>query len=327
MIIKLTKIQEAIKDKIDIFICSASFEDRCLSIPTEAAKLQIPHHIVFFITDLDSKINVNADRLYSLLGTTTKKYPLLINHPAEALTAMITALDETLIAERQQNILLDITTFTHEGLLILIRILQLKLKLGSRLILCYNGAKEYSYNEPVPEKKWLSKGVNSIRSILGYPGLLDPSKKNHLIVLFGFESERTRRLIDMFEYDVVSLAFGSKDASITRQHQQLNETRHEELLTFYPDAQKFEMSLINAEETKAQLLSYVKQFSQYNTVIAPMNNKISSIGAGLAAIDNPEIQLCYVTANQYNIDAYSIPGDDCYLFELFLDREAAKCSA
>jgi hypothetical protein len=184
------------------------------------------------------------------------------------------------------------------------------------VIACYNGAKEYSYNESVAEKKWLSKGVKKIRSILGYPGLLDPSKKNHLIVLFGFERERTKRLIDMFEYDLVSLAFGGKGVSISEDHQVLNEKRHEELLILYPNARKFEISLIDAIDTKQQLLAYMSDFSEYNTVIAPMNNKISTVGAGLAAIENPEIQLCYVTANQYNLQGYSHPSPYCYLFEV-----------
>jgi hypothetical protein len=318
MIVNLAQIKDSIKDKLDVFICSSSFEDRCFSIPEQVAKLKIPHHIVLFVSDLDNKIVSNAVRLQSILGEVAMKYPLQINDPAISLNIMNSALDEVLTREKQQNILLDITTFTHEGLLIMFKLLQLRMKRSDKLILCYCGAREYSYNETLPERKWLSKGVNTIRSILGYPGLLDPSKKNHLVILFGFESERTKRLIDIFEYDLVSLAFGSKDASITKQHQQLNETRHEDLLRYYPDANKFEMSLVDAEETKAQLLSYISQFSEYNTVIVPMNNKISSIGAGLAAINNPEIQLCYVTANQYNMDAYSLPSDDCYLFEVAL---------
>jgi hypothetical protein len=325
MIIKLSQLKDSITGKLDVFICSSSFEERCLSIPEQAAKLNIPSNIVFFVSDLDNKIDLNGTRLQSILGKSTKKYPLLINEPAKSLKVMNSALDEVLNNEKQQNLLLDITTFTHEGLLILFKLLHIRLKRNDKLILCYNGAKEYSYNETVLERKWLSKGVNTIRSILGYPGLLDPSKKNHLVVLFGFESERTKRLIDMFEYDLVSLAFGSKGASITKLHQQLNETRHENMLRYYPDAKKFEMSLINAEETKTKLLLYIKQFPGYNTVVVPMNNKISSIGAALAAINNPEIQLCYVTANQYNIDAYSIPSDDCYLIEVSLHEKDSVC--
>ncbi len=313
---QLGQITKSIKDKIDVFICSSSFEERCFAVPAEAAMLNITSKLIFYISDLDDIIAQNADKLVAVLGDASRKIELQICDPALSLKNMSNALSEVFSGENPQCYLLDITTFTHEGLLMLFKLLQLRLKKNDRLFLCYNGAKEYSYNESTPEKKWLSKGVKTVRSILGYPGLLDPSKKNHLVILFGFERERTMRLIDIFEYDLVSLAFGSKNASINENHQQLNETRHEELLKLYPSAQKFEVSLIDASETKAQLLTYIGEFSEYNTVIVPMNNKISSLGAGLAAIENPEIQLCYVTANQYNLEGYSHPSDECYLFEV-----------
>jgi len=313
---QLDKLAEYIKGKIDVFICSSSFEDRCLSIPKEAVNLGIPLNLIFCVTDLDSKIEQNAKRIASALGGQSYKVAIQIDNPAQSLKIMSEALNDVIHNDKQQSFLIDITTFTHEGLLMLLKLLQLKKKDNDKLFLCYNGAKDYSYNKSIPEDKWLTKGVKSVRSILGYPGLLDPSKKNHLVILFGFEGERTRRLIDIFEFDLVSLAFGSKEASISDCHQQLNETRHKELLEFYPDAKKFEISLIDADQAKSQLLEYLKGFPEYNTVIAPMNNKISSIGAGLAAIEEPEIQLCYVTTNQYNFEGYSHPSEECYLFEV-----------
>jgi len=316
MLIKLSDIKQKLADKIDVFICSASFESRCLSIPNEVSQLDIHSKIVFHITDLDEKISNNTIKLQSILGDNLDKIAIQFDKPAEMLKSMSKALNEVMIDNKPQNFLIDITTFTHEGLLILFRLFQLKIRENDKLFLCYNGAKKYSYNESDPEKKWLSKGVRSVRSIMGYPGHFDPSKKNHLVVLFGFERERTKKLIDIFEYDVVSIAFGSRNASITYEHQLINEKRHEELFNFYPNISKFEISLIDFKITKAQILSHLNSFRDYNTVIAPMNNKISSIGAGLATIEKPEIQLCYLTANLYNYDYYSIPSDDCYLFEV-----------
>lgn len=312
----LNKLAVFIQDKIDVFICSSSFEDRCLSIPREVGELGIPLKLIFCITNLESRIEQNAKKLASTLGEQSFEVAIQIDNPAQTLKTMSEALNKAVLGDKQQSFLVDITTFTHEGLLMLLKLLQLKMKENDKLFLCYNGAKNYSYNESIPEEKWLTKGVKLVRSILGYPGLLDPSKKNHLVVLFGFEGERTKRLIDIFEFDMVSLAFGSKGASISNSHQQLNESRHEELLKYYPDAKSFKISLIDADQTKFQLLEYLKGFSEYNTVIAPMNNKISSIGAGLAALEKPEIQLCYVTANQYNFEGYSQPSEDCYLFEV-----------
>ena len=325
--IKLIDIKNELNDRIDVFICSSSFDkQRCFAIPEQVAQLNIQDKLIFFIKDLNPEICQNAEDLKNLLGSDAVGIDIEISDTMSKLKRMSTSLDKVIDKSKQQNFLVDITTFTHEGLLILFKLLQLKLnkKNNDKLFLCYNGAESYSYNEENPEDKWLSKGIKSIRSILGYPGLFDPSKKNHLVVLFGFEDERTKRLIDIFEYETVSLAFGSKNESIASDHQKLNESRHNELLRVYPNANKFEISLIDAYKTKDQILSYLES-SDDNIVIAPMNNKISTIGAGLAAMEKPEYQLCYVTSNQYNFEAYSMPSDECYLFEITFDASSRYC--
>ena len=56
-----------------------------------------------------------------------------------------------------------------------------------------------------------------------------------------------------------------------------------------------------------------------NIVIAPMNNKISTVGASLAAISNENIQLAYAKASLYNTDGYSSPSDNVYFFKINFD--------
>lgn len=309
-------------EKIDVFICSASYEERCFSVANQLVEFDIQHKIIFDVVDLENIIIRNAHKLAELLGKDTSIVNLSISNPADSLSSMDLALSnifpESVADHEPKNYLIDITTFTREGLLMLLKLLKIRLKDKDRLLLCYSSAKEYSFNESDNDKKWLSKGVKSVRSILGYPGLLDPSKKNHLIILFGFERQRTKQLIDIFDYDDVTLAFGSKEASISYVHQELNECRFEDLSRLYPNVNKLAISLIDPYDTKEQLLSYIEKFGDYNTVIAPMSNKISAIGAGLAATENQDIQLCYAPANLYNIDGYSLPGEDCYLFEIKL---------
>jgi hypothetical protein len=47
-----------------------------------------------------------------------------------------------------------------------------------------------------------------------------------------------------------------------------------------------------------------------------LNNKISTIGAGLAAIENESIQLTYAKPAIYNVEGYSKANDDIYIFDL-----------
>ena len=214
------------------------------------------------------------------------------------------------------SVLIDITTFTHEGLLILVRFLSaFKEKIGN-LFFCYTGAEDYDPKQNDPQLKWLTKGIKTIRSVLGFPGVHDPSKPNHLIILFGFESDRTQRLIQNFEFEEVSLGFGAKNSSISNSHYEINRSRHEELLKLYPFAKGFEFSLTDPVAAKSQIVEQIEKLPNHNTVVVPLNNKLSTIGAGLLAIENPRIQLCYVRAHEYNLNSYSTPSEKFFLFKL-----------
>lgn len=202
-------------------------------------------------------------------------------------------------------------------MLVLIRLLNFHKDDFGKIYISYVGAQEYSVNEKIDSEKWLSKGIKEIRTVIGYPGFSDPTRENHLLILFGFESDRTKRLIDEFEFLNVTLGFASKENSIQANHQCINADRHRELVEEY-QTKTFEFSLIDVYTVKNSILQYLNsdELTEMNTVIAPMNNKISTIGAGLAAIENENIQITYAKANIYNVKGYCTPNNDVYLCEL-----------
>ena len=120
------------------------------------------------------------------------------------------------------------------------------------------------------------------------------------------------------DYEYISFAYGSKKESVTNAHQKINEERHEKLMNQYPDKVMgdFEISLTNPIVARDQILGYISRFSDHRIVIAPMNNIISTLGAGLVAIENKKVQLQYLQPNLYNFDGYSEAGDDFYVWEL-----------
>lgn len=316
-IIKTNKLCDFFKvNQINVFIASASFENRCFALIDGLQNLEFNKSIVCRTIDFDPKIIENSKLFLQKLKTDNSLIiDLKIGDPTFSFLQLVENI-VPLFSGESKKIALDITTFTHEGLLIIFRILVAHKREGDHLFFCYNGAKEYSHNETEQENKWLTKGVREVRSVIGFPGYSNPSLKNHLIILFGFERERTIRLIEEYEYDVVSLAFGDKQKSIQSSHQQINEDRHREIIGLYSSAQKFNISLTNPEITKQEILNYVSKFEGYNVVLAPMNNKLSTIGAGLASLENPNIQLCYMQANQYNLEGYSEAGDDFYIWSI-----------
>ena len=47
-----------------------------------------------------------------------------------------------------------------------------------------------------------------------------------------------------------------------------------------------------------------------------MNNKISTIGVALATVDNPNIQIIYSKANEYNVTGYSRCSSEFILLKI-----------
>ena len=81
------------------------------------------------------------------------------------------------------------------------------------------------------------------------------------------------------------------------------------------DVELFEFSCMNPIDTKHDVLNLAQRNPLYNTVICPMNTKFSTVGAGLAAIDNDHIQIAYTEAAEYNEQGYSTPGDTATIFQ------------
>lgn len=310
--INLTKIKTELPP-IDLFIGAVSFEERCFS----------------FINSVEysdfSKIwftyNINEKEFYS---DNLKRAGVIATELIEFST------DDSLITGRSLlqkfselkndiNVLVDISTFTHEGLLILIKFLSLFKVKFKKIFFVYVGAKAYSLNEQ-DDEKWLSKGTKTIRSVLGYPGILNPSQKNHLIILFGFEVERTEKIIEEFEFEKVSIGIGPEKDSISSTHYDLNRKRHIDLINKFNIAETFELSLTDPFQAADSINEQIKKYQSSNVVITPLNNKISTLAVALVALKNPKIQIAYVRPHEYNLSGYSEPSEECFFFEMPIEN-------
>lgn len=295
-----------------VLICSSSFEERCMSVPKALDPNTVAQALVCENEDLSDIVGENTKRLMETFGRKAVRIALRTDNPLYGADSVQKALrDHGYGAGR--NFLIDVTTFTHEGLLILLSVLRTNGSPTDTVLIAYNPAKSYA--------DWLSKGIGEIRSILGYPGSPRPSRKSHLIVLVGYEVERAGMLIDAYEPAVISLGLGGEKESVSKDLYKRNIDFHNRLKEKLENVQEFTFSCVNAFDTKRSIENQIKDFKDYNVVLAPMNTKISSIGAALAAFSNESIQLCYAQAQQYNHEAYSTPSDECIVFnvpEIFL---------
>ena len=151
---------------LGLFVCSASFEDRCISVPQ--AIQEADACILAYNEDYYSVSSGNFDKLKRLFSRTTV-CNMRTDDPLQTADEIVRSVDCTWPAQSATQALqvgIDITTFTRESLLILIKYVWSKMKAGDQLTLYYNLAQEYSVGVEDSDK-WLSSGIRRFDLSLG----------------------------------------------------------------------------------------------------------------------------------------------------------------
>jgi hypothetical protein len=311
----LTWLHGSEAPKPQIVLCNASYEGRCLSVALQVRTDELEVALVGVNDNLRTHVGENAEKLRALFGSAAQMVVTDSTQPLITADAWMAALRK-IAGQQPRHFLCDITTFTHESLLILLKLLGMHMREGDSCLFAYSGAAEYDSPRKGHEK-WLSKGVQDVRTVLGYPGVIRPSQRTHLIILVGYEHERATRLIQVFEPNRVSLGKSGDGTSTDEKHQASNEKFHQlasEMAKRYAPVETFEFPCNDPWGAQAAVLTQASRFKDYNVVVAPMNTKISTVGCALAASANESIQLCYAQPIRYNYAHYSTPGESCYLF-------------
>lgn len=317
---KICNIDSVLPERIDLFICTASFEQRCLSI-AEQVSSRVGHALVILNSEYRDQSAANSSRLFPMFLGKVTEIQASLELPTSTANAFNAGIMPELANVKNGNVLIDITTFTHEQLLILLGLLKANPP-HAKLTMGYTGAKEYSVNTN-EDNVWLSRGVRQVRSVLGYAGQFAPSKRLHLMILAGFESERAQALIETMEPARLSLGTNDINHSVAPQHYARNERFSSRLTSFVERQQRvgteidtFSFSCVDPFSARDAILRQAEKYDGFNTVLCPMNTKISTIGAGLAVFSRERIQIVYALPAEYNESGYSTSGDSVTLFDL-----------
>ena len=314
--VAVSVLPAAVGGPIDVFLCSASYEERCTSIASVLGPAtEVRYPLVCHNQKAVPQVYKSVERLQQIFSGKATRVALDKSDPLRTADQIQGALSRVIDESRPQRYVVDITTFTHEALLILLRILQRQLTKRDTVHLVYATAAEYAVGMK-PEEKWLSKGVQDVRSVLGYPGTVRPSRRSHLIVLVGFEGERAAELIDSYEPNVVSLGFGDEKSGTEMGHQAVNRLVFQTVASKVRSYKEFVFSTSDPFQAESAVRDQVQAEPDCNVLIAPMNTKISTVGVAGAAFSNDDIRLCYASAVQYNVGGYSRPGEHCYLMDM-----------
>lgn len=298
----------------DLFICSASFEDRCLAVASSIDLRMIETALVCRYSGYAELSEDNNTKLLEILAEKAKG----ISFDKDAPLSIYDTLYDAILECHPKSVIIDISTFTRETILIILMLFKQEAFKDIEVTLCYVPADRYSdcNGENNTNDIWLSKGVNAIRTILGYAGSYTSLKKTLLIVLVGFEKERAEILINSFEADKLYLGRVPPRESHNEELSKINKANFDRLVSLVGECNVFEFSCRYLQQTHDSLKEIIEANKEdYNIIISPMNNKLSTLAVANVAFEYPDVQVCYASTNQYNTEAYSSPADKVILFD------------
>lgn len=310
-------IKKICEREFDVCICFASFEERCLSLSNKLVLKNIGKaYILTNKRENDAKIQKHLADLKNIYGEKAKEVLVDISDPIYTADSLMENIILECVNKQKIRVLLDISTFTHEILLMMLCLFR---NISSKidLVCSYSNAMDYCDGELV-ENKWLSKGIRNVRTVLGCSGDSLPTKKTHLIVIVGYEYERAFEIISFIEPNSLSLGYVCAEETSTEKNKDANIhylALVEQMATSYSTIDKFTISCENVKKTVETLKIVIERHHDENIIIVPLNNKVSTMGVALTVFNNPDIQVCYGQPVVYNQKNYSIPGDRFYCFE------------
>lgn len=149
---------------------------------------------------------------------------------------------------------------------------------------------------------WLSKEPYSPRLLLKHSGIIELGKPLCVVIVTGFDIERTRQIVSKFEPQKVVLCIqnGQQFDNTNR-----NEVNKHELIcrsTGVLDVSSVDIDCYGEDFGEKTIESIISSLSDYNIIISSLGPKPSAIGVYMAYQKHQEVALCYVPCKEYNKD-------------------------
>ena len=298
------------------FFGYASFETRSMTIPLSIAKERIARAVVFYSKGYD---NSEAKmRIKNKLDNLPKFKELDLTNPISIARSLTNIVKGLFADDTPFSLVVDITAFTHETLLMFVKLILNNMEKFESVQFLYNGAEGYSINTPLAEA-WLSKGCKDVRNVIGFPGLIRPSAKTCLVLLAGFELERATKLIEWLEPDRIALGYAfepTSDNHVELMNHFKNEFGKWQNNYMNNNVSTFEFSSKDVLKTVNVLKELIDRNQNDNYIIAPLNTKLSTLATAIIALQHSKIQICYSIPEIYNVEGYSTPSQNITVFRV-----------
>lgn len=277
-----------------VFICPSWEERSWLGFKQECTDLPVKNVVLVMKESPKNGQGVEEckNKITQFCSERSIKYNVLkwIESPAENWLSLKSQLDTLLAVD--DLIHLDISTMPRDIIWTLLFFLY---HCQNRVIIRYYQPNTYS-------DSWLCREPYSPRLLLKHSGIIEFGKPLCLVMVTGFDVERTRQIVSKFEPQKVVLC-SQKGQQFDNANRNAS-NRHENICrgVGVSDVTTIEIDCYGDDFGKKKIEEVILSLSDYNIILASFGPKPSAIGIYLAYQLHPEVALCYVPCKEYNKD-------------------------
>lgn len=197
--------------------------------------------------------------------------------------------------DSQKPILLDITTMSRNLLWSILHFLD---DTPNPIDIIYHQPSNYA-------KDWVSREPEQPRLLFKHSGIMDIGRPTCLIIMTGFDVERTRQIVARYEPRKVILMLQS-GTQFDNDSRNVAEEHIKSCVHMGVSEQNIEIVYINSYEDdwgySILNLSYEKVSVDYNVIVASFGPKLGAVTCYQLNRFNPKVGLCYLPSKEYNIE-------------------------
>jgi len=286
----VTKLNEYGPD--DLFICCASFEDRCLSSALKiGVGFRVRFSIIFVIEEpfYKKQVDTNLFKLQIELGKRTSEGVFVIrcqrDDPVEGITQLKTIWPRCKPKDSDEPfITIDISGFTKIYLLELLHFLVAEQNLGIPRII--HTTQTYS-----PTK--LTRGVEQITTVPNFFGTISFEKQTLLVLFLGFEPERSLTVWKHFSPSRTIALITNPPRNGNLAYLEYARKNNSYLIS-QPTVEVRDVPADDPYAGRNMLEAvYHEVRDSFNMIIGPFGTKPQTVGVFLFCLEHPKAQVVY----------------------------------
>lgn len=291
----LTRLNEYGPD--DLFICCASFEDRCLAAASKmGTNFRVRFSVIFVIEEPrhEALVDTNLYKLQTLLSRRTAEGLFVIrcqrDDPIDSVSQLKNVWNRCQPKDTDEPyITMDISGFTKVYLLGLLHFLVAESNLGIPRIV-------HTTQTYAPSK--LTQGISQICTVANFFGGISMEKETVLVLFLGFEPERAQGVWKHFNPSrTIALITTPRQGNVD--YLRYAEKNNAFLLS----QETVEVRNVPADNPYAVRNAleaiYDETKGSYNMVIGPFGTKPQTVGIFLFWLEHPKVQVVYSYPVEY----------------------------